>query len=76
VLLEPASVVAKAWEHLEWIGRRAHWQPRRVLVTGAGPVGLLAALMGVQRGPSPVSCATLGPPTTRARSRRQATART
>jgi len=50
VLLEPASVLAKAWEHIEHIGRRARWQPRRVLVTGAGPVGLLAALMGVQRG--------------------------
>ena len=50
VLLEPASVVAKAWEHIERIGRRAVWEPRRVLVTGAGPIGLLAALMGVQRG--------------------------
>src|SRR6185436_3756356 len=50
VLLEPASVLAKAWEHIEHIGRRARWQPRRVLVTGAGPVGLMAALMGVQRG--------------------------
>src|SRR5206468_6332777 len=50
VLLEPASVVAKAWEHVERIGRRAVWRPRRVLVTGAGPIGLLAALMGVQRG--------------------------
>lgn len=50
MLLEPASVVAKAWEHVERIGNRACWQPRRVLVTGAGPVGLLAALMGVQRG--------------------------
>ena len=49
VLLEPASVLAKAWEHLERIGRRARWAPRRVLVTGAGPVGLMAALMGVQR---------------------------
>jgi threonine dehydrogenase-like Zn-dependent dehydrogenase len=49
VLLEPASVVAKAWEQVERIGSRARWQPRRVLVTGAGPVGLLAALMGVQR---------------------------
>lgn len=49
VLTEPASVVAKAWEHTERIGRRAHWDPRRVLVTGAGPVGLLAALLGVQR---------------------------
>jgi len=49
VLLEPASVVAKAWEHIERIGRRAQWHPRTVLVTGAGPVGLLAALLGVQR---------------------------
>jgi threonine dehydrogenase-like Zn-dependent dehydrogenase len=49
VLIEPTSVVAKAWEQIERIGRRAHWQPRRVLVTGAGPIGLLAALLGVQR---------------------------
>jgi len=50
VLMEPASVLAKAWEHVERIGRRAVWKPRRVLVTGAGPIGLLAALMGRQRG--------------------------
>ena len=50
VLVEPASVVAKAWEHIEYIGRRAVWQPRRVLVTGAGPIGLLAALFAKQRG--------------------------
>jgi glucose 1-dehydrogenase len=50
VLLEPASVVAKAWEQIERIGARAHWRPARVLVTGAGPIGLLAALLGVQRG--------------------------
>lgn len=50
VLLEPTTVVAKAWEHIERIGHRAHWQPRVVLVTGAGPIGLLAALLGVQRG--------------------------
>jgi threonine dehydrogenase-like Zn-dependent dehydrogenase len=50
VLLEPASVVAKAWDHIERIGRRSSgWQPRRVLVTGAGPIGLLAALLGQQR---------------------------
>ena len=46
VLMEPASVLAKAWEHVERIGERALWKPRRVLVTGAGPIGLLAALMG------------------------------
>jgi threonine dehydrogenase-like Zn-dependent dehydrogenase len=51
VLLEPASVVAKAWDHAERIGRRsAAWSPRTALVTGAGPIGLLAALMGRQRG--------------------------
>jgi threonine dehydrogenase-like Zn-dependent dehydrogenase len=50
VLVEPTSVVAKAWEHVERIGKRAHWAPRRVLVTGAGPVGLLSALLGRQRG--------------------------
>jgi len=51
VLLEPASVVAKAWEHVMRIGARsAAWKPQVALVTGAGPVGLLAALLGVQRG--------------------------
>ena len=50
VLLEPATIVAKAWEHVDRIGHRARWEPRRVLVTGAGPIGLLAALLGRQRG--------------------------
>jgi threonine dehydrogenase-like Zn-dependent dehydrogenase len=50
VLLEPTTVVAKAWDHIERIGSRATWAPRTVLVTGAGPIGLLAALLGVQRG--------------------------
>jgi len=50
VLLEPATVVAKAWDHVEKIGRRAAWAPETVLVTGAGPIGLLAALLSVQRG--------------------------
>lgn len=50
VLLEPTSVVAKAWDHIERIGHRAEWQPQTVLVTGAGPIGLLAALLATQRG--------------------------
>ena len=50
VLLEPTSVVAKAWEQVDRIGGRAHWAPHHVVVTGAGPIGLLAALLGVQRG--------------------------
>ena len=51
VLLEPASVVAKAWDHTERIGRRSHsWGPKTLVVMGAGPVGLLAALFGALRG--------------------------
>ena len=50
VLLEPTTVVAKAWDHIEKIGHRAAWAPGKVLVTGAGPIGLLAALLSVQRG--------------------------
>ncbi|MEU3458204.1 glucose 1-dehydrogenase [Micromonospora sp. NPDC006766] len=50
MLLEPTSVVAKAWDHIERIGSRAEWKPQSVLVTGAGPIGLLAALLATQRG--------------------------
>ncbi|MFD9445405.1 glucose 1-dehydrogenase [Streptomyces sp. NPDC060006] len=50
VLVEPTSVVAKAWEQVERVGARSWFEPHRVLVTGAGPIGLLAALLGVQRG--------------------------
>jgi glucose 1-dehydrogenase len=50
VLLEPTSVVAKAWEQTERIFARSSWRPEVALVTGAGPIGLLAALLGVQRG--------------------------
>jgi threonine dehydrogenase-like Zn-dependent dehydrogenase len=45
VLLEPTTVVTKAWEQVQAVGQRAFWQPRTVLVTGAGPIGLLAALV-------------------------------
>jgi threonine dehydrogenase-like Zn-dependent dehydrogenase len=50
VLLEPTTIVAKAWQHIDAIGSRAFFQPTTAVVTGAGPVGLLAALLGVQRG--------------------------
>jgi glucose 1-dehydrogenase len=50
VLLEPTTVVTKAWEQIIAIGQRAFWEPRTVLVTGAGPIGLLAALVGKQHG--------------------------
>ncbi len=50
VLLEPATVVIKAWEQVLAVGQRAFWEPRVVLVTGAGPIGLLAALVAKQHG--------------------------
>lgn len=50
VLMEPTSILAKAWNHIACIGERAEWKPETVLVTGAGPIGLLAALQGAQRG--------------------------
>jgi threonine dehydrogenase-like Zn-dependent dehydrogenase len=50
VLMEPASVLAKAWDQIARIGARSYWQPERALVTGAGTIGLLAAMIGVQRG--------------------------
>jgi threonine dehydrogenase-like Zn-dependent dehydrogenase len=51
VLVEPASVVAKAWAQVDHARARAtHREPATVVVTGAGPVGLLAALMAVERG--------------------------
>ncbi|HEX3706732.1 MAG TPA: glucose 1-dehydrogenase [Mycobacteriales bacterium] len=50
VLLEPTSVVAKAWDQVGKIAQRSAWTPGTALVTGAGPIGLLAALIGRQKG--------------------------
>jgi threonine dehydrogenase-like Zn-dependent dehydrogenase len=50
VLMEPTSVVAKAWDHIHRLWRLKEDPPRRVLITGAGPIGLLGALLGQQRG--------------------------
>jgi glucose 1-dehydrogenase len=50
VLMEPTTIVAKAWEQVERVGGRAWFDPKTVLVTGAGPIGLLAAALGQQRG--------------------------
>jgi threonine dehydrogenase-like Zn-dependent dehydrogenase len=47
MLMEPTTVMAKAWEQIDRIGARSWFEPRRVLVTGAGPIGLLAALLGI-----------------------------
>jgi glucose 1-dehydrogenase len=50
VLVEPMSVVCKALEVARHVSGRAYQETSRLLVTGAGPVGLLAAALGVQAG--------------------------
>ena len=50
VLLEPASVLAKAWDQVDQISRRGFFVQGKALITGAGPIGLMACLLGVQRG--------------------------
>ena len=35
MLLEPTTVVAKAWEQINAVGQRSYWEPYTVLVTGA-----------------------------------------
>jgi threonine dehydrogenase-like Zn-dependent dehydrogenase len=50
VLVEPASILTKAWEQVDQVGSRSWYGAEHVLVTGAGPIGLLAALIAVQRG--------------------------
>jgi threonine dehydrogenase-like Zn-dependent dehydrogenase len=50
VLLEPTSVVAKAWDQVGKISTRSATTATSALVTGAGPIGLLAALIGRQQG--------------------------
>jgi threonine dehydrogenase-like Zn-dependent dehydrogenase len=50
VLMEPTSVVAKAWDEVDAAFARHCATPRTAVVTGAGPIGLLAALLAVQRG--------------------------
>jgi glucose 1-dehydrogenase len=49
VLAEPASVMAKAWEQIDGVIGQSCRPLQTVLVTGAGPIGLLGALLGTQR---------------------------
>jgi threonine dehydrogenase-like Zn-dependent dehydrogenase len=46
VFIEPMSVICKALEAASHIASRAYSAPKRMLVTGAGPIGLLAAAAG------------------------------
>ena len=50
VLMEPLSIVEKGIEQALRFYQRVTWQPRKAVVLGAGPVGLLAALVLRLRG--------------------------
>lgn len=51
VLLEPLTITEKGWRHLSAMQRRMTvWQPRSAIVAGAGPVGILAAVLLRLRG--------------------------
>ncbi len=50
VLLEPLSIIEKTFRQTYKIQERMHWAPRRVVVTGAGSVGMLAAFVARLRG--------------------------
>ena len=45
VLLEPMSIVEKVFRQTYAIQERMRWQPQRVILTGAGSVGILAAML-------------------------------
>ncbi|HVR69552.1 MAG TPA: glucose 1-dehydrogenase [Vicinamibacteria bacterium] len=57
VLFEPMSVVEKGIDQAWRIQRRLPWEPRRALVLGAGPIGMLAALVLRLRGLDVTACA-------------------
>ena len=63
VLLEPLSVVEKGISQAYEIQRRLRvWQPRRAVVLGAGPIGLLATMALRLRGLDVVTVALHEPP--------------
>jgi threonine dehydrogenase-like Zn-dependent dehydrogenase len=45
VLAEPTSICTRGIRHALTIGARQPWAPKRALVTGAGAVGLLSAML-------------------------------
>src|SRR5205823_7707305 len=50
VLLEPLSIVEKAHRQIHTIQERLRWRPSRLVITGTGSVGLLAAVLGRLQG--------------------------
>lgn len=50
VLLEPLSIVEKVFRQSWRLQERMLWRPRRLVITGAGSIGILAAMLGRLRG--------------------------
>lgn len=50
VLLEPISIVEKVFRQSYRIQERMPWQPERLVVAGAGSIGMIAAMLGRLRG--------------------------
>jgi threonine dehydrogenase-like Zn-dependent dehydrogenase len=50
MLVEPTTISVKALEQVDTVQQRLTWQPQRALVTGAGAIGLLAAMLLSLRG--------------------------
>lgn len=50
VLVEPTTIAEKAVRHAFAAQRRAFWEPTRALVAGAGPIGMLGAIVLRLRG--------------------------
>ncbi|MBI4738526.1 glucose 1-dehydrogenase [Candidatus Woesearchaeota archaeon] len=50
VLLEPMSVVEKVLRQSYLIQRRLEWKPKNAMIIGAGPIGLLQAMLLVENG--------------------------
>lgn len=50
VLLEPLSIVEKVFRQAQRIQERLLWRPQRVVVAGAGSIGMLAAMLARRRG--------------------------
>lgn len=67
VLTEPMSVVEKGIDQVFRAQQRLHWVPRRAVVLGAGPIGLLAAMLLRLRGIAVTVCDQVEPTAPRAK---------
>lgn len=50
VLLEPVTIIMKVFRQVWRLQERLLWRPARLLVLGAGNMGMLATLIGTRRG--------------------------